>query len=121
MNYNVFKIDDPDTWPEINCPLLVWRENHDYPFIYQWDPIAHCFLNDYDTYYPNKCLYAYIGYRPYIERELYPTICMCPEEFICPYGSDDNGYCMFDDKFSCEYMKAKTEYAIGIKRIWQKY
>ena len=119
MNWCVFKIDDPDTWPKYNCPIVVSRSVDEWPEIYQWDNVEHVFLNDYKTLKLNKCLYSYIGYLPYIERELHPTV--CKSEFACPYGSDDNGYCLFADELKCEHMETKTEYALGMKRIWKEY
>ena len=100
MNYKVFKIDNPDTWPELNCPLLVWKPNEEWPHIFQWDPNEHCFLNDYDTYYPNKCLYKYIGYMPYIKKTLHPIKCAF-NNWECPHY--DDGYCLCNE--NCEYQK----------------
>lgn len=115
MNYKVFKIDDSDTWPKLNCPVLVWKKNIDWPQIYQWDPNGHCFLNDYDTYYPNKCLYAYIGYRPYVKKELHPK--KCTNEASC--CEEDDGYCLYAGY--CEYQKEEIEYAIAMEKIWDFY
>lgn len=116
MKYNVFKIDDPDTWPQYNCPILVWRKNHDYPYVYQWDPTEHCFLNDYDTYYPDTCFYTYIGYRPYIEKELHPKKC---HNGYWECELYDDGYCLWDGR--CKDQKEVTEYSIGIKQIWKSF
>ena len=116
MKYNVFKIDDQDTWPTLNCPILVWRKNYEYPMIYQWDPIEHCFLNDYDTYYPNKCIYSYIGYRPYVVKETNPIQCAC-HDWRCP--SYDDGYCLQDEE--CKYQKEILECMMGLKPIYKKY
>ena len=116
MNYKVFKIDNPDTWPELNCPLLVWKPNEEWPHIFQWDFNAHCFLNDCDTYYPNKCLYKYIGYMPYIKNALHPIKCAF-NNWECPHY--DDGYCLCTE--NCEYQKEVTEYEFGSKPIWKEY
>lgn len=119
LNYHVFKIDDPDTWPDVDCPILVWKPNCNWPNIYQWDPKAHVFLNDYDTYYPSKCLYVYITYMPYVEKELHPIKCRCGSEDFCKLGFEDDGYCICDDGFKCELQYVANEYVIGMKRIWK--
>ena len=115
MNWRVFKIDDPDTWPEIDCPILVSKSIDNYPMVYQWDSREHCFLNDYDTYYPNKCFYMYIGYLPYIESVFHPIKCN-NEEHRC--ASCDDGYCL-EELGICGYAKEVTEYSIGLKRVWK--
>lgn len=121
MIWHVFKIDDPETYPDMNCPMIVCQSPDDWPEIYQWDNIEHVFINDYQTKKLNRCFYSYVGYLPYIERELHPVVCGCSSDFTCPYGSDDNGYCLFDDDFKCGFMKPKTEYSIGYKRIWREW
>lgn len=115
MYYKVFKMDDPDTWPELNCPLLVWKPNQEWPYIFQWDPKEHCFIDDRVTYRPKMCFYKYIGYMPYIERELHPK--KCTNKDRC-YDEDD-GYCLYIGE--CEYQKEVTEYALGSKPIWKEY
>lgn len=116
MNYKVFKMDDPETWPELNCPLLVWKPNQAWPYIFQWDPKGHCFLDDRVTYRPKMCFYQYIGYMPYIEKECHPIKCGF-NDWICQ--SYDDGYCMCDEK--CGDQKKVTEYMLGSKPIWKEY
>ena len=125
MNYKVFKMDNPDTWPELNCPLLVWKPNQEWPYIFQWDPREHCFLDDRVTYRPKMCFYKYIGYMPYIKKELHPIQCAYLDEkgngIMCPYGFQDDGYCVCDDGFKCEHQYKQTEYALCSKPIWKEY
>ena len=116
MNYKVFNFDDPSTWPELNCPLLVFLTNDDWPLILQWDNEVHCFVDNHRSYYPTQCFYKYIGYMPYIERECYPIKCAF-DNLECP--SWDDGYCMQDKK--CEYQKEVIEYSLGSKQIWKEY
>lgn len=116
-NYHVFKIDDPDTWPNVDCPILVWKPHNDWPCIYQWDPRGNCFVDDFDSYYPNKCLYAYIGYMPYIDRELHPAKCKA-DRYLC--SNYDDGYCFGEDT-QCKGIEVVTEYVIECKRIWRQF
>lgn len=116
MNYKVFKMDDPETWPELNCPLLVWKPNQEWPYIFQWDPRGRCFLDDRVTYQPKMCFYQYIGYMPYIEKECHPIKCGF-NDWDCP--SYDDGYCLCDEK--CGDQKEVTEYMLGSKPIWKEY
>lgn len=116
MNYKVFNFNDSSTWPEINCPLLVFWTNDDWPLILQWDKEARCFVDNYRSYYPTQCFYKYISSMPYIERELRPMKCGKLEN-MCEY--DDDGYCMYDGP--CSYKKEITEYAIAYKRIWKEF
>lgn len=119
MNWCVFKIDDPETWPRYNCPIVVCQSVDDWPEIYQWDKVDHVFVDNYKTVKLNKCFYSYIGHLPYIERELHPTVCDCPDRHGCPYGVNYDGYCLYDKE--CEYKRIKTEYMVGYKRIFEEY
>lgn len=116
MNYKVFNFNDQSTWPELNCPLLVFLTNDDWPRILQWDNEEHCFVDDHRSYYPTQCFYKYIGYAPYIEMELHPMKC-AKEDGRCEY--DDDGYCLCNKK--CEYKKKVTEYSLGSKSIWKDF
>lgn len=117
MNYKVFKMDEPETWPELNCPLLVWKPNQEWPYIFQWDPKAQCFLDDRVTYRPKMCFYKYIGYMPYIEKELHPYKCK-EGRYLC--SNYDDGYCFGEDT-KCRCIKEVTEYSLGSKPIWKEY
>ena len=116
MNYKVFKIDEPETWPELNCPLLVWKPNIEWPYIFQWDPNGRCFIDNRVAYRPKMCFYKYIGHMPYIEKELHPIKCGF-DVWDCPHY--DDGYCLYDKK--CEHQKEATEYFLELKRIWKEY
>ena len=124
MKWYVFKESDPDTWPKINCPMVVFKEYSPstvHMSVCKWDDKLNEFFEDDGHHYKFKaCFYSYIGYQPYIEKELHPIACGHTKDF-CPYGHDDNGYCMCDDDFKCEHQIAKTEYALGMKRIWKEF
>lgn len=116
MEYKVFNFDDPSTYPELNCPLLVFWTNDDWPVILQWDQNGKCFVDDHRSYYPTQCFYKYIGYAPYIQKELHPMKCAFDNR-ECP--AYDDGYCMSDG--TCEYQQKTTEYLLGSKPIWKEY
>lgn len=120
MIWHVFKLDDPETWPEIDCPILVCQYVADWPETYWWNKDKHTFENDYREKKFGKCFYAYIGYLPYIEKECHPIKCGHENRF-CPHGYDDDGYCMCDEDFECEFKRTMVEYVLGMKRIWKKF
>lgn len=117
MNYHVFNFDDSSTWPELNCPLLVFWTNNDWPLILQWDNKGRCFVDSHRSYYPTQCFYAYIGYAPYIEKECHPRKCGKGDRYC---ENEDDGYCM-SDFCECKYIKFATEYSLGNKRIWKEF
>lgn len=116
MNWHVFKRDDPDTWPELDCFFLVCCEN-DELVTCKWDNILGCFYNDeigFAEFW--ECFYVSVGYLPYIEREVHPMKCM-QENTLCEY--DDNGYCLCETE--CQYKREATEYCLSYKRIWKEF
>ena len=119
MRWHVFKLDDPETWPKYDCPIAVCKSIDDWPEMFWWNKGNRTFENDYKEVKFSKCFYVYFTYLPYIEKECHVTKCGYYKE-NCPYGHDDDGYCMCDEDFECEYKKAKTEYALGLKRIWKR-
>ena len=116
MRWKVFNFNDHSTWPELNCPLLVFFTNNDWPCILQWDKEGHCFVDEHRSYYPTQCFYKYIGYMPYIERECHPIKCVI-KEGVCDY--EDDGYCLNEKK--CKHQYKTKEYALGSKPIWKEY
>jgi hypothetical protein len=121
MNWRVFKRDDPDTWPELDCPLLVcWTNGDDYRlYNAKWDSEDKKFIRDlkWIVFQKGDVFYTYIGYIPYIERELHPRKCGKGDR-MCAY--EDDGYCI-GDSCECEHIKFVTEYSIGHKRIWKEF
>ena len=114
MNWHVFKRDDPDTWPEVDCLFIICGE-YENIFICKWDPDLKCFY-DSSGLINWDCLYTSVGYLPYIEKELHPIKCM-KESFSCEY--EDDGYCLCETE--CKYGRKATEYSIGHKRIWKEF
>lgn len=122
MKWHVFKRDDPSTYPEVDCPVVVRDDLMDKLYICRWDnniskfyektddgkKLLHCF---------KECFYAHIGYLPYIEKEYRPVKCGMDLPRCVHY---DDGYCMSENK-KCKSAKVVTEYALGMKRIWKDF
>ena len=117
MKWHLYNKDDPNTWPQVDCPIVVYKMSGGYPDVYQWDPVEHCFVNE-KTYKCQECYYAYIGYVPSGYRTLYPT--KCTKEKRCDEGHDDDGYCMTENP-TCEFAKVIPEYVIEEKAIWKEF
>ena len=121
MNWHVFKRDDPKTWPEIDCPLLLcWTDGDGYRlYNAKWDKEDKQFIRDlkWIVFPKGDVFYSYIGYIPYIERECRTRKCE-KDNRMCE--DNDDGYCM-SDFCKCEYIKFVTEYSIGYKRIWKEF
>jgi hypothetical protein len=120
MNWHVFKRDDPETWPEVDCPLLVcWSNGDDYRlYNAKWDSEDKQFIHDlrWIVFQKGDVFYTYIGYIPYIERELHPIKCAQERPRCAHY---DDGYCLCETK--CKFQKEVTEYSLGHKRIWKEF
>ena len=119
MKWNVFKLDDYETWPKYDCPIVVCKSIDDWPETYRWNHDEHTFVNDHREVKFSECFYTYLAYLPYIDKALHPTMCGY-NKGLCPYGHDDDGYCICDDDFECEWKKRKTEYVLGMKRVWKR-
>ena len=132
MNWHVYRKDDPSTWPEIDCPMLVCRWFSDILYelkIMYWDRDKSLFY--YTTHMgmsiceEDELYYVYVGYIPNGYQVLHPVKCGCVDEngneYRCPYGMDDDGYCMYDEEI-CEYKKIVNEYALNDNlRIWKEF
>lgn len=117
MDWNVFKLDNPETWPQVDCPILVCQSVVDWPETYWWNKDKHTFENDYREKKFGKCFYAYIGYLPHIEKECHPIKCGMNLPRCAHY---DDGYCMSENK-KCKSAKVTTEYSLIMKRIWKEF
>ena len=124
MKWHLFRQDDPNTWPQIDCPMVIhtgWlTENEPKPFqLVRWDKQNEWFKMDSCAVVMTECCYAYINYAPSGYKTSYPVICACGN---CPEGYDDDGYCMdYDNNCDCRYKKEIAEYAIEVKRIWKEF
>ena len=120
MNWKVFKRDDPGTYPELDCPLLIyWTNGRRYSYyIAKWDNKYKQFIRDLRrcVFYEGDIFYKYLAYAPCIEKELHPIKCN-KEDWKCDYY--DNEYCLCENK--CEHQKEVTEYALISKPIWKEF
>lgn len=120
MQWKVFKRDNPSTYPDIDCPLLVyWTDgNRDIFYTAKWDNEDKEFVRDLRTirFYKGDIFYSYLAYVPYIEKELHPIKCDMRYK-AC--GHEDDGYCLFGNK--CQGKCQTTEYSLGLKRIWKDF
>ena len=122
MNWHVFKRDDPSTWPEIDCPMLVHCDLFNTLYVCKWDNDINKFFEEIDynkrfLHHFKECFYSYIGYLPYIEKECHPAKCK-GDKYLC--SEYDDGYCLGDD-LGCKCMEVVTEYSLGHKRIWKEF
>lgn len=119
MEWHVFKKNDPSTYPELDCPMLVCKNfDDDYTFARShWDNATKCFIGDGAAAW-NECFYAYISYVPTGYKVHHPVGCGYKDGHSCPYGCDDDGYCLCNDSFSCEHQFDLNEYEIIKKKVW---
>ena len=120
MKWHLYKKDDPNTWPKIDCPMVVclYHPNRDMNlWICKWNKDNNWFVREeVVNFYTEECYYAYIGYVPNGYKTLYPTRCM-KKGIRC--ADEDDGYCMFESP--CEFAKEVPEYEIEKKRIWKEF
>ena len=121
MNWHLYRKDDPNTWPEIDCPMLVYDDEMDELYICKWNHELSKFVSKKKKiiHYWKECYYKYIGYVPngYTVRKA--KMCACPNR--CEY--EDDGYC-FDKPRNvvCKHMEKRTVYALNDnKRIWKEF
>ena len=121
MDWKVFKKDDPSTYPEIDCPLLICWTNGEESRFYtgNWDNEDKKFVRDlkWMFFYEGDIFYQYLSYAPFIERECHPAKCE-DDRYMC--SNYDSGYCLGEDT-GCRCIRIVTEYSIGHKRIWKEF
>ena len=121
MTWHLYKKDNPNTWPKIDCPMIVCFQKslNDEMELHMCKKFVKGFgifmFQDGGTC-GVECYYAYVGYVPSGYKTLYPVKCM-KKGMRC--ADDDDGYCMFENK--CEFAKTVPEYAIEEKRIWKEF
>ena len=123
MNWYVFNREDPETWPELNCPMLVYYDLLDTLYICKWDNDINKFFEEVDCdkrflHHFKECFYSYIGYIPNGYKVLHPVRCLNDDN--CKIGCADDGYCMYDF-CKCEQQKVINEYVVDTKRIWKEF
>jgi hypothetical protein len=119
MEWHVFKKNDPSTYPELDCPMLVCK-NFDDDYILaksHWDNATKCFIGDGAAAW-NECFYAYISYVPTGYKVHHPVGCGYKDGHSCPYAFDDDGYCL-NEKRKCEHQIMLNEYEITMKGVFK--
>lgn len=123
MKWHLYKRDDTNTWPQIDCPMVVYKEYSEDTIdiiVCTWDQAFSKFYEDSDSHYYNfdECYYAYIGYVP---RD-YKThkVLKCMDDSNCKIGCEDDGYCMYDH-CECEQQRKINEYEVSTKRVWKEF
>jgi len=126
MNWKLYKHDDPNTWPKVDCPMVLYRAYSENTFdlaVHYYDSKKNQFYEKngacehYKAY--DECYYSYIGYIPSAHKTHLPHKCTLWEPCRCADGYDDNGYCMYEGE--CKYKKEVAEYEIETKRIWKEF
>lgn len=123
LTWHLFKPGDPNTYPKIDCPMVVCYYSHRSnemelrmckKYVTESGPFM---LQDGGVIF-TECYYAYIGYIPngYKTHE----VLKCVDDSDCKIGCHDNGYCMYDE-FECEQQRKVNEYEIEEKRIWKEF
>ena len=124
MKWRLYKKDDPNSWPQIECPMVVYcpfRQYHDSEhiiFMCRWDNDRKQFFTPKKWWDEKELYYAYVGYVPsgYKTHE----VLKCMNDDDCKIGCDDNGYCMYDF-YKCEQQRRVNEYTIEEKAIWKEF
>jgi hypothetical protein len=121
MSWQLYKKDDPNTWPELDCPMLIYKEDFNSLHIWRWNNELNKFIND-DTerviHYTRECYYQYIGYVPNGYKAIETSRCMDELRPRCEF--EDDGYCMND--VCCKFKQTVNEYVLNDnKRIWKEF
>ncbi len=129
MDWHLYRKDDPSTWPEIDCPMLVYvkyRMGTEELHVCRFDKRFKKFYGMTDLQVANhafaftECYYQYIGYVPNGYKAFKTKKCILNPEYGCEY--EDDGYCCdgAEDDY-CEYCEEVTEYSLNDnKRIWKE-
>ena len=123
MNWKLYRKDDPNTWPEIDCPILVYDEVWCDFYICKWNNELNRFVEPGRKilHYWKECYYQYIGYVPNGYKVCKTKKCGVWPDTRCEYA--DDGYC-FDlpRGITCKRMIEVTEYSLNDnKRIWKEF
>ena len=124
MKWRLYKKNDPNTWPQIDCPMVVYypfKQYHDSKpviFIGNWDNDRKQFFTPKKWWDEEMFYYAYIGYVPSSHKA--HDVLKCAGDNNCKMGGDDDGYCMYGF-CNCEQQLDMREYSIEEKAIWKEF
>jgi hypothetical protein len=123
MEWHLYKPDDFNTYPKIDCPMVVCFKSHcsgemELRMCKKYITGFGIFMFQDGGTYCTECYYAYIGYVPsgYKTHE----VLKCVDDSDCKIGCHDNGYCMYYE-FECKQQRKVNEYSLEEKRIWKKF
>lgn len=120
MNWHLYRKDDPNSWPKIDCPILVYDEIWCDFYICKWNNEICRFveLKGKILHYWKECYYAYIGYVPNGYKTIATEKCNCILQERCEF--EDDGYCI--DSNPCPFKRKVNEYSLNDnKRIWKEF
>lgn len=120
MDWKLYKKDDPNTWPQIDCPMIVYWDGKIMSCVYSWDNDKHCFVDDrvIGNWDFEACYYLRITYVPN-GYKTHETI-KCGDDSSPRCSGEDDGYCMYDH-CECQQQRKVNEYEIEMKRIWKEF
>lgn len=125
MKWHLYKRDDPNTWPQIDCPIVVYypykqyNDSEDIIFVCRWNNDRNQFYTPMKWWDKKELYYAYIGYVP-SEYETH-NVTKCADRNYCRTGCEwlDDGYCLL--RAECEQQRSVNEYSIKEKAIWKEF
>jgi len=128
-HWHLYRKDDPNTWPEIDCPMLVCRWFNDTFYelkIMYWEQDKRQFYyanHSMERYYceEDELYYLYVGYIPNGYKAIKIKKCGVWSDTRCQYA--DDGYC-FDlpRHLNCKHIVEVTEYSLNDnQRIWKEF
>ena len=123
MNWHLYRKDNPSTWPEIDCPMLVYDDTWCDFHICKWNNELKRFVEPKSKilHYWKECYYQYIGYVPNGYKICKTKKCGVWPDIRCEYA--DDGYC-FDlpRHLGCKHIVEVNEYSLNDnKRIWKEF
>ena len=121
MNWRLYKKDEPDTWPTIVCNFIVCIE--DTLIGAKWSKKYNCFVDAVfqEEIEADEYFYAYVLSMP--KRCVTHNVAKCINDENCPYGCDDDGYCMYDNLLgsdTCGSKRIVNEYEIGEELVYEE-
>lgn len=122
MNWKLYRKDDPNTWPEIDCAMVVYDDAYCDFYICKWNNEFKKFVEPEKkiVHYWKECYYKYIRYIPNGYKTIKAKKCTLYRG-ACAY--EDDGYC-FDapEGTDCMFCKEVTEYHLcDNKIIWKEF
>ena len=117
MKWHLYKRDDPNSWPKIDCKFIVYDSNQNI-LVCSWNNDRKMFFTPMCWCEKDEYYYAYIAYVP-SEYQVH-ELTKCADDSNCKIGCCDDGYCMYDF-CDCEQQRKINEYTIKEKRIWKEF